>query len=384
MTGSVADEPMTASSRDSIFKLLVNAVSNWEPLQSVSLADSDFDNFLTSAKYHGVLPLVVSRLLEQPAAGLDRNRLHALLNESLMRSFPLIEEILRITESFRSEGVPIMPYKGPTMAEDLWGSFSLRECSDIDFLIRPVDIERSGEILGALAYSRVSAVATHLRPALLRNASEEQFRHANNGILLELQWAPAPKVLAASFDTQSLWRNCREIDFAGGRVFAPSREDLMLLLCVHGWKHNWSRLIWIADLARLIRGHSLDWNRIDSLARRTRSTGIVALGIEMVHLAFGLEPPHNVKVHARIGELAAKLFDHTKSEQSFSYLQWHRFMLAARDSYRDRVEHVLRFLFTPGIGEYQTVNLPKWASAGYRAIRVGRVLKLLPSVAAEE
>src|SRR4051812_30388793 len=125
MTASVVDEPMSALSRDSIFKLLVNAVSDWEPLQPIGLTNSDFDNFLTSAKYHGVLPIIASRLLKQPVSGFDRKRLHALLNESLMRSFPLVTEILRITESFRSEGVPIIPYKGPAMAEDLWGSFSL-------------------------------------------------------------------------------------------------------------------------------------------------------------------------------------------------------------------------------------------------------------------
>ncbi len=383
MTASVVDEPMTASSHAS-FKLLVNAVSDWEPLQPVSLAKSDLDIFLTSAKYHGVLPVVASRWLEHSGAGVDRNRLHTLLNESLMRSFPLVTEILRITDCFRSDGVRIIPYKGPTIAEDLWGSFSLRDCSDIDFLIRPVDVERAGKILGSLGYLPVAAIAAHLRPALLRNASEEQFRHESNGILLELQWAPAPKVLAASFDQQSLWQNSREIDFAGGRVLSPSPEDLMVLLCVHGWKHNWSRLIWITDLARLIRQRPLDWNRIDWLARGTRNSGIVALGIEMVHLAFGIELPHNTQVPRRIGQLAAKLLDSMRSEQSLSYLQWHRFMLSARDGYRDRVEHVLRFLFTPGIGEYQSLNLPKWASAVYRAIRVGRVLKLLPSVAADE
>jgi hypothetical protein len=383
MSATVVDEPMAASSHNSIFKLLMNAVSDWEPLKPSSLTKSDFANFLTSAKHHGVLPIVASRLLQHSGAGVDRNLLHAVLKESLMRSFPLVEEILRITDRFRAEGVPLIPYKGPAMAEDLWGSFSLRECSDIDFLIQPADIERAGEILQLLGYSRVSTVAAHLRPALLRNASEEQFRH-ESGILLELQWAPAPKVLAASFDIQSLWKNCREIDFAGGRVLAPSPEDLMLLLCVHGWKHNWSRLIWIADVARLIRQHPLDWNRIELLARGSRNSGIVALGIQMAHLAFGIELPHGVKVQPQIGELAAKLFDGMRSEQSLSYLQWHRFMLAARDGYRECVEHVFRFLFTPGIGEYQAINLPRWASAGYRAIRVGRVLKLLPSVAAEE
>ena len=129
----------------------------------------------------------------------------------MLRSFPMVQEIVRITQVFAEHGVPLIPYKGPVLADELWGSFSLRVCADLDFLIARQDAVRGGELLEELGYERLAKLPKYLHPALLRDASEEQFRHRETGLLLELQWAPAPRVFALAFDTKPLWERTRTL-----------------------------------------------------------------------------------------------------------------------------------------------------------------------------
>lgn len=376
-----------ASGLESVVCLL-NAAATWQPIQPALFEQIDWTKLVSSAEYHGVLPVFAHRLLEAsgefPIDSAVRSLLRSSLSATVVRSFPLAQEVLRVSNTFRTHVVPVIPYKGPALAEDLWGSFSLRECSDLDFLVPPDEVDRAGTLLEELGYSRVTPIAAHLRPALLRNASEEQFNHRETKILLELQWAPAPRAFATHFDAGSMWSRTREIAFAGGAVLSPSAEDLLLLLCIHGWKHNWSRLIWVADMAQLIQRLPLDWRSVFSRAKEEAHEGILALGVCMAQRCFQLELPDEFVPNRRIVRLAEELTRRLQSDEHCSYVEWHRYLLAARDSYSDRIAQVARFLLTPGLGEYGAIELPAWASSGYRFVRLARGLRMLPGKTQEQ
>ena len=56
---------------------------------------------------------------------------------------------------------------------------------------------------------------------------------------------------------------------AGREVRTFSLEDTPLLLCVHGSKHIWERLGWIADIAALTKtSRPVDWTLVLERARR--------------------------------------------------------------------------------------------------------------------
>jgi len=71
-----------------------------------------------------------------------------------------------------------------------------------------------------------------------------------------------------------------------------SPEKTLLVLCMHGCKHAWSRLIWIHDIARLIacRGQ-LDWNASIDEAKRTGVWRPLALGVLLAHRVCGAPVP---------------------------------------------------------------------------------------------
>ena len=370
-----------------VFQALLSATANWRSLELHQLQAVEWQKFIYSAACHGVLPVVAQRVLESQVAVPEdvREQLRSAVQQSMLRSFPLIQEVLSITRAFLSAGLAIIPYKGPALAEELWGSFSLRNCADLDFLVTARDVHRASELLEQLGYERLALIPANLRPAIIRNASEEQYRHRESGLLLELQWSPAPRVFGLSFDADSIWQRTRSIDFAGERVLSPFLEDLLMLLCVHGWKHNWSRLLWVGDVAQLVRRFHIDWESLFESSRKQGLLGILTLGLQMANVLFGVPlPPVCLVIDAAIQRLADKLIQRMQANEPCSYLEWHRFMLVARDSSADRVKQVSRFIFTPGLGEYAACSLPKWASSGYRAVRIARVIGLMNGKAKEQ
>ncbi|HET9698277.1 MAG TPA: nucleotidyltransferase family protein, partial [Terriglobales bacterium] len=123
------DPELQVASSDSEWPALLNATGISSKLDLELFANVDWDCFLAGAEYHGVAAVVAQRILDSELrsrldAGVER-RLRQVYQTILMRSFPLAQEIHSITRAFKNENVPIIPYKGPALAERYWGSFAV-------------------------------------------------------------------------------------------------------------------------------------------------------------------------------------------------------------------------------------------------------------------
>jgi hypothetical protein len=369
-----------------IYRILVSVSSPGRKLDSAAFQHfeyADWDTLLVNARHHSLFPLLAHRLLESAdrvtLPSQVKARLRTEFQANLLRNFSLLEEIRRILPAWREEGIAAIPYKGPVLGEQLWGSFALRECSDLDFLVPRAKVDRAGDVLRGLGYVSVAPVQDALRGAVIRNASEEQFRHCESSILLELQWAPAPRTLAVRYDEPALWRRITHMAVGGETVNVPSAEDLVGLLVIHGWKHNWAKLIWIADLAVLLQKHDIDWQQVRESATRDGWRRILLLGLEMVRRVYGVTTA--LAPDAKLRLLAANLERRLQLAQNNSYLGWHRDMLLARDGRVSQIRQLRNFVFTPGLAEYASAKLPACLSPGYRMVRLARVMSLWPEKA---
>jgi len=181
------------------------------------------------------------------------------------------------------------------------------------------------------------------------------------------------------FEEDEIWRSTMCFQAAGSTVYAPAPTVLLGLLVIHGWKHNWSKLIWIADVAALIRKYPLDWDRLQASATRGGWRRIMLLGLEMAKRIYGVGGPF--EADPKILSLTKELESNLRSSRDNSYLDWHRYMLRARDSVTHQTAQLANFTLTPGLAEYATTKLPNWASPAYRAVRLARVLSLWPEKA---
>ena len=208
----------------------------------------DWDFLLESAQRHRIVPLL-NRALR--AAGENRipapvqAKLHAASFENVWRSLMLISETAESLELFMSNGIQGLPYKGPALSILLYGDTALRQCGDLDILVPEKDVPKAMHLLTARNYV---CVTTHASAD-----KDRRFVRGDGRVVVELHWAVTSQNFACRFEVERLWHDLSPVKLAGRSVAHVSPENLLLILTVHGTKHNWERLLWILDIAQFVR-----------------------------------------------------------------------------------------------------------------------------------
>ena len=134
---------------------------------------------------------------------------------------------------------------------------------------------------------------------------------------------------------------------------------------------------WIADVARLLRkSTALDWTALTARARTSGTESILFLHAPRAQAFWSraarrgrglcsscVENRHSCRRIDRLhagSPLSPLIPDGTAT-------------CSSRERRIDRIRHVSRFLLTPGVGDWDTVRLPKFVTPLYRLVRLARV-----------
>jgi hypothetical protein len=171
------------------------------------------------------------------------------------------------------------------------------------------------------------------------------------------------------------------LDFEGRSVRILSREDLLLVLCVHAAKHQWNQLGMVRDIAALA-GLTLDWECLLEEARRLRIQRIVLISIILAHDLLQAELPAFARSHpdvdsaSRLARVIALGMANSKEIHPES-LAYFLLMMSLRESRLDRARMIWRLASRPNVGEWQSVALPEWLPSAYLGVRAARLAKRL-------
>ena len=128
----------------------------------------------------------------------------------------------------------------------------------------------------------------------------EMVRDADE-LWVELHWAIVPTYYAPPRSSGGVWLRSVEVPFGRKFVQALSPEDELEALCVHGSKHRWERLVWIADVSMAVKASSgsLDWDALLARARAHGTLRMVRLGLLLADTIGGAQLPERVLADAR-------------------------------------------------------------------------------------
>lgn len=344
----------------------------------------NWDRLLKLASSHRVLPAVAVALRNRAEIpGSIHSALSARLAAHGRRVLRFSAELSAIRRKFAECGVEAMLYKGPALAQRLYGDAAMREFGDLDFLVRVEDVSRAGAALRELGFQQRLQLSPRQEREYLRIANEYAFGSGAEPNLIELQWQVAPRFYCLGFRTEELLRRSVEIEFEGTPARVLSDEDLMLALCAHAAKHCWSQLGMLRDIAALAR-EELDWEWIGAEARRLGIMRIVLVSLVLVRNLLGREfPPQfgrgpDVELAER---LAARVQERLNrgEEPDLESAGYFRFMMQLRERWQDRVRFAWRLGLTPGIAEWNAVVIPDMLFSLYQVVRVWRLLRRLIS-----
>lgn len=111
------------------------------------------------------------------------------------RNARLATEMLRVVRRIENAGVPVLPYKGPVLAEQLYGDVALREFEDLDLLVPVSEAGKVVALLQADRYESADRLPPNAEEALYRSRTQyhRAFVNRDTGDKLELHWKTDPE-----------------------------------------------------------------------------------------------------------------------------------------------------------------------------------------------
>ena len=360
-------------------------------LESLLTADLDWARVLELAIAHKV-SLLLHPALKKCSAGFVPTavlgELQANAAAKVLPGMVLVGELVKILALFESEGIQALPFKGPAIAYSLYGGLALRGFGDLDILVQDADIARATALLVARGYLAPDQIADtanrpflQFQPFLESPQSQRVFNfYRADGTVVELHWRFTPRHFPFPLVETGLWNRLGSVDLPGRKALNLSPEDMLLLLCVHGSKHCWERLIWICDIAALVSAEpGLDWEGALRRARQLRVARMVFVGlllaVEVLQAAVPEGPLRAARGDREAVRLAAWITRRLRQKplDPLSETEEYRFVYTVREGRWDRLRYFRHLLLTPAEEDWEFLPLPGSLASLYYLLRPVRL-----------
>jgi|SRR5579862_56388 len=240
---------------------LVAACSIWpqsdrrsEAIRAAVRGPIDWSRFLKIAKRHRIIGLVHEAMnYVEKAVPRDIGReISELANALVQQNLALASETARLSNLFAANSLPVVSFKGASLAMLAYGNLGLRHSKDIDLFVSPDSVLAAADLLKRAGYHPYQPPASfsdrQLQMWLLRS-KEMKFNNYEAGFQVELhvRLFDNPMLMPSGLDSLRLV----PITTATG-LCTFGEEDTFAYLCAHGAIHHWFRLKWLADIGALL------------------------------------------------------------------------------------------------------------------------------------
>jgi putative nucleotidyltransferase-like protein len=341
----------------------------------------NWPNLLRRAEDHGVVPLVAERLANLDPALIPlevRARFRESRRAYTACSLQMTAELFHVLEGFAETGIETLATKGPALSVRCYGDPGMRQYSDLDLVIREKDIRRATQAMLDLTYEpRVPLTAIDAK----KIPGEYAFRKPGTQLLVEFHTERTFRYHPRQLHMEKLFERRASVSIDGRDVPALSLEDELVLICVHGAKHFWERLMWIADVAALISRQAPDWDRAMATACDVGAERILRLGLRLASDVLGAKLPVQVDANVRSDRVVSKLAAQIESRLALSeprgigILQRAAFRVRMRGGLLAGAAYLLRLSLSPTEEDWtprNEGNRPVFLDAISRPLRLAR------------
>ena len=349
-------------------------------LQELLRKGIDHRSLLHLAEGHGVRPALLECLGElswESVPEREKAALEQFRQRHLTRTLTLAAELRRLAATFSDRSVPLVAFKGPTLALALYGGLAWREYNDVDVIVPPQRVDDAEDAITAMGYA-----GTHgdrrFRRAFVASQQQYAFTRVDDGAAIDLHWGFSGTHVPFPLAAAGIWDAPPVLSVGGRDVPVLSAPDLALLLAGHGTKEGWAMLKWVSDFARMVDRHrDLDWAALHERAR-VRGCGdalLLACAItqELMDVAVPEAIVSRVETSVRVRKQVAALTDPMRRNLPPPMQVEHFRDLLLCDRPTDRIRGILKLAFTPTAGDYEAMNLPPAFWGAYYATRPWRL-----------
>ena len=378
-------------------ELILLLASKSQNLYSIDFNCIDWAGFISLALKHRILPLVHQNLFEisdrLPSKGECLINNHAKQNQN--KVLGLAFEIFRLLDILAQNNILAIPYKGPLLSLIAYANLAARSFDDLDLLVNDEDYFKVRTILQQHGYSTPPNIA-------LSDEDEDRLRYyfgeypmvrEKNGICLDIHRRPLGNGDLTLFgDLPQLWNRLITITIAGKDIQTFSHSDLIIYLCMNGFKDGWEILRGVCDVAGILQRQAehLEWDYILSETRHLKIDRILGFGLLLAHQLLEAPIPEDVLAHIKrdrsttwLADRICRKFMHEfetlKSRNPIEalILKWVglKYSSARRKYVFGSIERVLKFSLAINYRDTDVIHLPKSLHFLYYLIRPLRIIR---------
>lgn len=324
------------------------------------------------AMRHDVMPLLYRNLQQVCPDALPRyisGPLRIRHEAQVLEARRHAEELVRVLAVFADRGIRAVPYKGPALAQRLYGDLSLRPFGDLDILILERDVPMAQDLIRRVGYEFVSP----------GDADRELVFWRSDGTRLELHWRFASWPVVVKHDPERFLQRLETISLAGVQVVSSlPLEDYFLVLSLHATKHKWRQLKLICDLAEILGCPDLDWSYVLREAHLLGLERMLAVGALLAKDSLDAALPAELARGLNIDRAARAMADrirHGFSEEPDE--DWQKpadfsFQFTIRERLRDKMSlsnQLLHRKLTPNERDRRFLPMPEFLSSLYYLVK---------------
>jgi hypothetical protein len=309
----------------------------------------DWNYFANKITDRGIAPLLYKKLpLLREASVIPPgvvSKLQQVYYRTLTRNMMLYDAFGKIAPAFHEQGIDLMVLKGIYLSEYLYHDIGLRQCSDIDILVKPEDGERSLAVLASLGFKTgdgnendfvaQNREIVHYDPMVL------------NGVAIEVHIKLHRDIEKYRMDMDELWKKAVPVTVYKNKVYAPDFNDLLIHVCLHLDRHFRQGHVSFTgynDITNLL-SLPIDWSRFMERCKQFKCLNQVLLHLQLAHKYMNATLPDTMRTAWVLNARDENLF--------LSYLNGHVGFISGVPSHMSSlktIEHPLhRFRFLLGI-----------------------------------
>lgn len=276
-------------------------------LQERLRGGTDWHLLLELAQQHGVFGLLALRLLDCGEGSVPRDISEELKERhraQVMATLRLNAEMFRLLDGFAVLGVEALVIKGPVLSVRCFGDPGLRNYGDLDLIARDKDLLRITEMMMGLGYEpRVPVAAIRAKKA----PGEYAFLHPRTKLRIEFHTEVTFRYHPRPLPVERLFEQKARITIDAHEIPTLSPEEELLLISIHGAKHLWDRLGYIADVAAFVSRQELDWGRVKTAAAEIEAERMLRTALRLAADVLGARLSDGIEAYVQADAVAERL-----------------------------------------------------------------------------
>jgi hypothetical protein len=347
-------------------------------------ASLDWDYLLAQANAHSIAPLVDRNLRAATGENVPLKvaaAMQAAVRANAMRCLAHTSELIRLTRLLESRGIRLLPYKGPVIAAQAYGDVSARQFEDLDLVLLQSDMPAADEAVRSLGYEpRFPWIHSPEGRRIL--PGEYSYFNAARQTILELHTEATLRHFPVRPHLNEFFARAVEVELGGQSVRTFRVEDALPFYCIHGMKDFWGKLVWVVDIAELLRAFPrLDWDAVLRASEQLRGDRMLYVGLALARGLFGaaLPPEVSARVTRDRGAvaLAADVASHLLGRDTSGRTARERFEFRRKSvrGFAAGWRYAMRLTLAPAEEDWQGAQQTHPASPFHALVRPFRLLR---------